>query len=248
MTFEFDVFICHASEDKVDVVEPLANELQKLGLNVWLDKSVIKIGDSLRRKIDEGLSKSRYGIVVLSPEFFKKNWPQYELDGLLAREMADAVKVILPVWHKVTAKEVKAVSPSLSMLYAGNTENGILRLAADLAEVIGVGGTSIAVPEIEDDLALAKRVIMTRALQDNNRILAVDATLSAGKRISIKGYAFDDSEKQRKLFLHAIDQLVSAGLVEYISGVVYELTYPGIQAAERMEPVPDAKLPEIGSK
>ncbi|MCA0315062.1 MAG: toll/interleukin-1 receptor domain-containing protein [Candidatus Melainabacteria bacterium] len=247
MTFEFDVFICHASEDKVDVVEPLAEELQKLGLKVWLDKSVIKIGDSLRRKIDEGLSKSRYGIVVLSPEFFKKNWPQYELDGLLAREMADAAKVILPVWHKVTAKEVKAASPSLSMLYAGNTQGGVPRLASDLADVIGVGGTSISVPEIEDDLALAKRVIMTRALQDNNRILAVDATLSAGKSINIKGYAFDDSEKQRKLFLHAIEQLVRAGLVEYISGVVYELTYPGIQAAERMDPFPDDKLSEIGN-
>jgi len=87
---EFDVFISHASEDKDDFVRPLANELLNRGIRVWYDESTLKWGDSLRRKIDQGLARSRYGIVILSSAFFVKNWPQYELDGLVAREMGGA--------------------------------------------------------------------------------------------------------------------------------------------------------------
>src|ERR1700679_1154193 len=101
MIFEYDVFICHASDDKTEVGRPLAEALIASGCKVWYDEITLKIGDSLRRKIDEGLARSRYGIVVLSPAFFSKEWPKYELDGLVAREMSDAMKVILPVWHNV---------------------------------------------------------------------------------------------------------------------------------------------------
>ncbi|MCA0315061.1 MAG: toll/interleukin-1 receptor domain-containing protein [Candidatus Melainabacteria bacterium] len=248
MFYEYDVFICHASEDKAEVVEPLGQELLRLGLKVWLDKFVLKIGDSLRRKIDEGLSKSRYGIVVLSPEFFKKSWTQYELDGLFAREMADAVKVVLPVWHNLSAKDVRAVSPSLSILLAGNTANGIPHLAAELADVIGVGDNSIAVPEMEDDLSLAKRIILTEALKAENKIAKLDVKVNVGKRIAIAGNSFDGSEKQRQLFLFALEELMKAGLAAHAEGVIYAVTYPGIQAAERMEPVPKDKILEVGMK
>jgi len=60
----------------------LAESLRKKGARVWYDEFTLKIGDSLRRSIDKGLTKSRYGIVVLSPAFFKKEWAQKELDGL----------------------------------------------------------------------------------------------------------------------------------------------------------------------
>src|SRR5690606_41724243 len=63
---EHDVFISHASEDKDEIVRPLAIALRNAGLSVWYDEFELKIGDSLRQKIDKGLSKSRFGIVVLS--------------------------------------------------------------------------------------------------------------------------------------------------------------------------------------
>ena len=71
---EYDCFISHASEDK-DFVEPLAERLRELGLTVWYDKFVLKIGDSLRESIDRGLASSRYGVVVISHAFFTKRWP-----------------------------------------------------------------------------------------------------------------------------------------------------------------------------
>jgi hypothetical protein len=73
---QWDMFISHASEDKESFVRPLASALKNTGLLVWFDETALTVGDSLRGKIDEGLAQSRYGIVVLSPNFFAKRWPQ----------------------------------------------------------------------------------------------------------------------------------------------------------------------------
>jgi hypothetical protein len=116
----YDFFISHASEDKESFVRPLANTLIKNGIKVWYDEFQLQIGDSLRKKIDEGLKFSKYGIVVLSRDFFNKNWPEYELNGLVAREM-DGIKVILPIWHNVTRDEVLSFSPTLADKVALNT-------------------------------------------------------------------------------------------------------------------------------
>ena len=79
----WDLFLSHASEDKEDVARPLHKLLVGKGLRVWYDEMTLSLGDSLRRKIDEGLANSRYGLVILSPSFFAKEWPQKELDGLV---------------------------------------------------------------------------------------------------------------------------------------------------------------------
>jgi TIR domain len=69
---QFDVFICHAGEDKLDVVRPLAIALRERELIPWFDEFELRIGDSLRRSIDHGLANSRFGIVVLSPSFLPR--------------------------------------------------------------------------------------------------------------------------------------------------------------------------------
>jgi hypothetical protein len=81
---KYDVFISHAWEDKDAIAHPLADELRRRGLDVWYDDFSLKVGDHLRESIDKGLGKSRFGVVILSPHFFAKQWPQYELDGLVA--------------------------------------------------------------------------------------------------------------------------------------------------------------------
>lgn len=121
-TTSYDAFISHASEDKENIVRPLADKLKKVKFDIWYDEFELKVGDSLRRKIDAGLANSKFGIVILSPDFFAKNWPQYELDGLVQKEMTGG-KVILPIWHKVTKNEVMKYSPSLADKVALNTTN-----------------------------------------------------------------------------------------------------------------------------
>lgn len=133
---DHDVFISHASEDKDVVVRPLAELLRDKNFDVWYDEFQLRIGDSLRRSIDQGLAKARFGIVVLSPAFFAKNWTQYELDGLVQKEM-EGNKVILPVWHKVTKAEVIGYSPSLADKLALNTATATLdEIASQIADVL----------------------------------------------------------------------------------------------------------------
>jgi hypothetical protein len=133
--YQYDVFICHASEDKEDVAEPLAKTLLSKNVRVWYDAFSLELGDSLRSKIDQGLKESRYGIVILSPHFFEKHWPQYELDGLVTREMR-GVKVVLPIWHKVGSKEVEQYSPSLAGKVAASTKD-MTQLVNQILKVVG---------------------------------------------------------------------------------------------------------------
>ena len=131
----WDVFISHASEDKEKLVRDLANKLTGLGLKVWYDEFALTLGDSLRRSIDHGLSNSRFGIVVLSQSFFSKEWPQRELDGLVAMEISSG-KIILPIWHHVTKEDVAAFSPILADRLAVSSEKGIEIVANEVLTAI----------------------------------------------------------------------------------------------------------------
>ena len=134
----YDAFISYASEDREELVEPLARKLTEAGYNIWFDGTQLKVGDSLRRSIDRGLRSSRFGIVVFSPSFFAKEWPQYELDGLATMEISEGRKVILPLWHKVSKDEVMGFSPSLSDKKALSTATYTVdELVEALAEVLG---------------------------------------------------------------------------------------------------------------
>lgn len=133
---EYDVFISHASEDKDAVVRPLALALQSGGLKVWYDEFELRIGDSLRRKIDKGLAGSRFGIVVLSQPFFKKGWTNYELDGLVTRSVSGD-QILLPIWHNVSKDEVMGYSASLADKVARNTATHTIdEIAAEIIDLI----------------------------------------------------------------------------------------------------------------
>jgi hypothetical protein len=133
---DYDVFISHAAEDKDAVVTPLVDALRERGLSVWYDKFVLRIGDSLRRKIDAGISRSRFGIVVLSPSFFAKGWPQYELDGLVTMTVSGK-QVLLPLWHGISKDEVVSQSPSLADKVALRTSDYTIdEIAEEITSVV----------------------------------------------------------------------------------------------------------------
>lgn len=141
---KWDVFISHASEDKEDFIKELAKTLSLLGVKVWYDEFTLKIGDSLSKSIDYGLKNSDYGIIVISHNFIKKGWTEYELRSLINKEIGYK-KIILPIWHKITKQEVKNFSPFLADKFALNTtNNSIKEIVIKLVEVIR--------PDIHDNL------------------------------------------------------------------------------------------------
>lgn len=139
----YDVFISHASDDKDTIVHGLATALGAAGLRVWYDDFELRIGDSLRRKIDHGIANSRFGVVVLSHAFFSKGWTNYELDGIVTKA-GTGEQVLLPIWHNVSRDEVIAYSPSLADKLARSTAtHTVEEIALEIASAIK--GTSPAV-------------------------------------------------------------------------------------------------------
>ena len=130
------LFISHASEDKDAFVRPLAVALRQ-HFEVWFDEFELKLGDSLRSKIDHGLRTSDFGVVVLSPAFFSKKWTVSEVNGLFALEDENR-KIILPVWYQVAAKEVAEFSPMLADRLAVDASKGLDRVVREIKIAVGV--------------------------------------------------------------------------------------------------------------
>ncbi len=75
--FQYDVFLSHSAKDKA-VVRPLAERLRQDGVKVWFDEWVLKPGDSIPSKIEEGLERSRVLVLCMSKNAFGSDWAQLE--------------------------------------------------------------------------------------------------------------------------------------------------------------------------
>ena len=141
---KYDVFVSHASEDKESFVDEFVQALKDRKLRVWYDALIIGWGDSLRTKIDEGLRCSRFGVAILSPNYIAegKYWTKAELNGLFQLESING-KILLPIWHQLTKKEVMDFSPIIADRNAMKTANMTPEEIADkLVELLREDGRS----------------------------------------------------------------------------------------------------------
>jgi hypothetical protein len=139
-----DVFLCHASEDKVDVVSPLARALEEASISFWYDEAEIKWGDSITEKVNAGLEMSLYVVVVLTPTFLKKNWPKRELHAALNLEASTGKVKVLPLIAEPNGDYQTVISmlPLLNdkhhLRWEGNPASVVRalrkRLASDISE------------------------------------------------------------------------------------------------------------------
>lgn len=140
---EYDVFVSHAYEDKESFVDEFVEALRNQGFKVWYDTDKLKWGDSMREKIDRGLAKSRYGVVILSPNYIAehKYWTKAELNGLFQVETVNG-KTILPIWHNLTKKQVVEYSPIIADRKAMTTASMTPEeIAAELKELFAPDDT-----------------------------------------------------------------------------------------------------------
>ena len=94
---KYSVFVSHSSDDKVDYVDDLVEEIKSLGITVFYDTDVISWGDNLKEKIDTGLKTCEIAIIVIYPSYFGRKWTEYEIQTLLKRQDAEKHKLILPI-------------------------------------------------------------------------------------------------------------------------------------------------------
>jgi hypothetical protein len=75
--------------------------------------------------------------VIISPNFLNKEWPQRELDGLAARELAGGKTIILPIWHDIGHAAIAQISPTLADRVAAKSTEGIPALVERIINVVG---------------------------------------------------------------------------------------------------------------
>jgi len=111
----WDVFISHASEDKENVVRPIAKQLSEVyKVKVWYDEFSLEYGDSLLASIEKGIQNSNFGIVILSKDFFIKTWTDHEYTSLRNKEMLLNKMIIIPIWYEINKTDVAKYSLTLS--------------------------------------------------------------------------------------------------------------------------------------
>lgn len=126
-----DVFICHASEDRIRVVLPLVDTLRRGGITTWLDEAEIGWGDSLTAKVNQGLRISQFIVVVLSSAFLGKNWPERELNSALNIEASTGEVKVLPILVGTEAertsvlKRYPLLGDKLYLVWDGSGENAL---------------------------------------------------------------------------------------------------------------------------
>lgn len=113
----YDLFISHANCDK-PYVNKLVTELKKVTDDIWYDSQCISIGDDQEKKIEEGLKKSEFGVIVISKDFFDREWTNRELNVLISKQFYSNKKVILPILLDVTVKEYSSKYPNLKNIFA----------------------------------------------------------------------------------------------------------------------------------
>lgn len=132
----WDVFLSYASDDALAAAVPLQQALQRQGLSVWRDQDQLAVGDRLRDKINEGLSRSRAAVLILSRASLAKTWPRDEWQALLALEEAGRGR-LLPVLFEVTQPEVARSFPLIADRLALDMANGADRVAEAIARALG---------------------------------------------------------------------------------------------------------------
>ena len=132
----YDIFISYASEDKDNIAKPLKESLKSMGVKVWIDEFELLVGDNLVKSIEKGLSKSRLGIVIISPSFLRRNWKKNEFDNIFSKKSDHESKIIIPVFHNIEFALIQKLFPELADKVSISTENGLNFVTQKILEVI----------------------------------------------------------------------------------------------------------------
>ncbi len=141
-TYEYDAFLSFAVEDKIEIATLLHHKLEEKGLKVWYSGRELLLGNSIQSTITEGLVRSRYAILLISPHYFKTEYTLQELGALWSRE-TESRKVIIPVFHQITPQEVGLINPALAERWALSTEIGLDNVCDKIVEHISASKQTV---------------------------------------------------------------------------------------------------------
>ena len=119
---QYDVFISHANADKLDYVDELYLAIRKLGISIFYDSEVLSWGDKWKDVILNGTESSEFASIVISENFFDREWTERELSEFLIRQNESGQKIILPLLHNITVEDLKAKYPDVGDIQCISTD------------------------------------------------------------------------------------------------------------------------------
>lgn len=93
-------------------------EIAKLRINVFYDKDTIEWGDMWKDKILEGVAKAEFAIIVISENFFGREWTELELNEFLHRQNSNGQKIILPILYNIDDEQLRERYPDVADIQA----------------------------------------------------------------------------------------------------------------------------------
>ncbi|MDO4341065.1 MAG: toll/interleukin-1 receptor domain-containing protein [Eubacteriales bacterium] len=120
---QYDVFLSHANADKQDFVDKLNESLEKLGIKIFYDKKSLEWGDKWKDCILDGTEKAEFAIIVISENFFDREWTERELSEFLNRQDRNGQKLILPIVHNISNEDLRRKYPSVAEIQAIDSRN-----------------------------------------------------------------------------------------------------------------------------
>lgn len=131
----YDLFLCHAWDDRRETAKELHDALESVGVSVWFSEKNVVLGTPLMREIDRGLAKSRAGLVLVTGSFVKRlkaaGVADKELSALLARDL------LVPVVHGISYEELREESPLLASRSGLDTAEGTIeQIAVKISELV----------------------------------------------------------------------------------------------------------------
>jgi len=105
---EWDIFLSHNDADKAWVkdlaaqleAEPLENKPDSRRIRVFLDEWDIQVGENIVLKLNEGMSKSRFIALIMTPEFFRANWTALEWTNCVAEDPRNTRGRMIPILYR----------------------------------------------------------------------------------------------------------------------------------------------------
>jgi TIR domain len=128
----YSIFISYSHKDK-EFVDRLLKDLSAENVRAWLDEAEINPGDSIMRKIENGLSEVDYVGIILSNNSVESEWVRKEMDMGLISSLGKQKIGIVPI-----VIEDCEVPLSLRDLYWADFrqsyENGLAKLMRTLLQ------------------------------------------------------------------------------------------------------------------
>ncbi len=143
------IFISYATEDS-HFANEIAYGLRANGFQIWFAPFSLRAGQGLLDSINDGLSSSSAGIIVISRDYLVRGWTHYEMDILMQRKIEHGTK-LLPIWFGVTKADVEAKHPGIAGIVAITNAESAQNVVSELIRSLSdEAPTRAVVPTWED--------------------------------------------------------------------------------------------------